>query len=54
MDNYVKAEKDEEFTPDITIDGTKDNVTVMRVKSGSKTKNLIQVMVQWNPFVTPI
>lgn len=42
MDNYVKAEKDEEFTPDITIDETKDNVTVMRVKSGSKTKNLIQ------------
>jgi len=38
----VKAEKDEEFTPEITIEGTKDNVTVMRVKPGSKTKNLIQ------------
>jgi len=38
----VKAEEDEEFIPDMFIEGSQENVTVMRVKSGSKTKNLIQ------------
>jgi len=42
MDNYVKAEKDEEFAPEVEIEGALENVTIMRVKAGSKTKNLIQ------------
>ena len=43
MDNYVKAEKDEEFIPEVEMEGALENVTIMHVKPGSKTKNLIQV-----------
>jgi len=42
MDNYVKAEKDEEFIPEVEMEGALENVTIMHVKPGSKTKNLIQ------------
>ena len=43
MDNYVKSEVDEEFVPEVIIDGATKEATVMQVKPGSKTKNLIQV-----------
>ena len=43
MENYVKAEKEEEFLPELTIEGTKEGALVMQVKPGSKIKNLIQV-----------
>jgi len=42
MENYVKAEEEEEFVPECSIDGTKEDTVVMRVKPGSKTKNLVQ------------
>jgi len=42
MDNYVKSEVDEEFVPEVIIDGATKEATVMQVKPGSKTKNLIQ------------
>ena len=42
MENYVKAEE-EEFVPECSIEGTSEETVVMRVKPGSKTKNLVQV-----------
>ena len=42
MENYVKAEE-EEFVPECSIEGTIEGTVVMRVKPGSKTKNLVQV-----------
>ena len=42
MENYVKAEE-EEFVPECSIEGTSEGTVVMRVKPGSKTKNLVQV-----------
>jgi len=41
MENYVKAEE-EEFVPECSIEGTSEGTVVMRVKPGSKTKNLVQ------------
>lgn len=42
MENYVKAEEEEEFVPECSIEGTSEGTVVMRVKPGSKTKNLVQ------------
>lgn len=42
MENYVRAENVEEFVPEVTIEGAKDGVLVMKVKPGSKIKNLMQ------------
>jgi len=42
MENYVKAEKEDEFIPEVTIEGMKEGTLVMHVKHGSKIKNLTQ------------
>jgi len=42
MENYIKAENEEEFKPEVPIEGTKEGVLVMHVKAGSKIKNLMQ------------
>lgn len=42
MENYIKAENEEEFRPEVAIEGTKEGVLVMHVKAGSKIKNLMQ------------
>ena len=43
MENYIKVENEEEFKPEVPIEGTKEGVLVMHVKAGSKIKNLMQV-----------
>lgn len=42
MENYTKEEEDEELDSEIVIEGIKDDAIIMRVKFGSKMKNLMQ------------